>query len=252
MRYARAVFLLVVGAAAATAPLSGEDQSPVQVTTTERMNFSPGGAIRIDGSYGYLNVTAWDQPEVEITVVKSMPFDYMPPAKATEQLDRVRVVAQRGSDTQLTISTVVPSRSKPFSGGHDFNPASFVLPRRNTGGVRLDYQIYVPRDARLAIHHGTGMVSVSGVTGDIEASVGRGDIMLWLLPGPYSIDAKTKLGIVSSDLAGTALNRYLTGERFTRVDPAPSRRLQLRMGFGGITIKEIFPESDVPAAGSGK
>ena len=110
----------------------------------------------------------------------------------------------------------------------------------------------VPRDSRLAIHHGTGMVSVSGVTGDIEASAGRGDIVLWLEPGAYSVDAKTKLGSVSSDLEGASLSQYLTGQHFTHVDPAPSRRLRLRMGFGGITIKQILPESEVPSAPLGK
>jgi hypothetical protein len=43
-------------------------------------------------------------------------------------------------------------------------------------------------------------VSVSGMAGDIDANVGRGDILLWLPPGAYSLDARTKFGIVSSDL----------------------------------------------------
>jgi len=235
-------------------PLFAADEfKQPQVTNTERVDFPPGGAIRIDGSYGSLTVEGWDQPAVEITVTKSLRFGG---SKRQDQdqprLESVKVVTQRSSDTQLTISTVVPSRSKPFAGGHDFNPASLVLARKNNGGVRLEYQIYVPRDTRLAIHHGTGLVSVSGVTADIDASAGRGDIMLWLRPGSYSIDAKTKAGIVSSDLTGTALNQYLTGERFTHVDPAPSQRLYLRMGFGGITIKEIYPESEVPVVANGK
>jgi hypothetical protein len=35
----------------------------------------------------------------------------------------------------------------------------------------------------------------------------------------------------------------LIGESFTRADPPPSHRLHLRMGFGGITLKEMLPES---------
>jgi hypothetical protein len=97
--------------------------------------------------------------------------------------------------------------------------------RHTSGGVSVEYEIHVPRDSRLAIHHGTDSVSVSGVSGDIDASAGRGDILLWLPSGAYSLDARTKFGIVSPYLAGTAHN----------------------MGFGGITLKEILPER--PGAG---
>ena len=64
---------------------------------------------------------------------------------------------------------------------HDRVP--FVMSRTTTGGVLIEYEIHVPRDSRLAIHHGTGLVTVEDVTGDIDASAGRGDIMLWLDAG---------------------------------------------------------------------
>jgi hypothetical protein len=83
------------------------------------------------------------------------------------------------------------------------------------------------------------------VIGDVEASGGRGDILMWLPgPGPYAIDAKTKVGVVSSDFAGSAkLARYALGERFAgHSAPAPPR-IRLRMGFGGIAIKRAPPES---------
>jgi len=228
-----------------TLPLFGADgtRQPPPVTTTERVSFAPGGTIRINGSYGYLNVEGWDQPEVQVTVTKSMQFDYKPkqPDEATKRLDAIRTVTERKSAAELTISTTVPSRHG------DWVP---FMPRTTTGGVLVEYEIHVPRDSRLAIHHGTGSVSVSGVTGDIEASAGRGDIMLWLPPGSYSIDAKTKLGNVSSEFEGAALSRYLIGQRFTRVNPPPSHRLYLRMGFGGITVKGILPETEIPPAPS--
>src|SRR5579863_4527437 len=230
---------------AVTLPLFGADELKLpQVSNTERVDFASGGTIRINSSYGYLTVEGWDQPAVEITVTKSLRFGG---SKNQDQdqprLDSVKVVTNRTSPTELTISTTRAAR-------HSAWPPH--LSSTTTNGVRAEYEIHVPRDSRLTIHHGTGMVTVIGVTGDIEAHAGRGDIMLWLRPGSYSIDAKTKLGTVSSDFAGAALSQYLTGQRFTRVDPPPSHRLNLRMGFGGITIKEIFPESEVPATANGK
>jgi len=226
-------------------PLFGADElKQPQVNSTERVDFAPGGTIRIDGSYGSLTVEGWDQPAVEITVTKSLRFGGSTTQDQDQpRLESIKLVTNRTSPTELKISTTLASRHGNWSP---------PLPSTTTNGVGVEYEIHVPRDSRIAIHHGTGMVTISGVTGDIDASAGRGDIMLWLLPGSYSIDAKTKLGNVSSDFAGAALSKYLMGQRFTHVDPAPSQRLYLRMGFGGITIKEIYPESAAPAAANGK
>jgi hypothetical protein len=226
-----------------TLPVLGEGgiKQPPEKTTTERVNFAPGGTIRINGSYGDLNVEGWDRPEVEVTVIKTLPYGYKAkqPDQGAADLDRVRIVTEHKSPPELTISTALPSRR------HAWTPP---FTRHTTGGVMVQYEIHVPRDSRLAIHHGTGSVSVNNIAGDIDASVGRGDILLWLPPGSYSLDARTKFGIVSSDLAGDAHNKNLIGESFTRVNPPPSHRLHLRMGFGGITLKEILPESQAPAA----
>ena len=226
-----------------TLPASGEGgiKPPPEKTTTERLDFAPGGIIRINGSYGDLNVDGWDRPEVEVTVIKTLPYGNKAkqPNQGASDLDRVRIVTEHKSPPEVTISTALPSRhlawTPPFT-------------RHTTGGVMVQYEIYVPRDSRLAIHHGTGYVSVNDVAGDIDASVGRGDILLWLPPASYALDARTKFGIVSSDLDGAAHNRLLIGESFTRDNPPPSHRLHLRMGFGGITLKEILPESQASAA----
>jgi hypothetical protein len=117
--------------------------------------------------------------------------------------------------------------------------------------LKLELQVRTPRDSKLVIHHGAGYVLVSRVTGEIEAISRSGDIVL-MLPGDpdrYSIDAKSKWGNISSDFAGTAHNTKLLGEQFTRTNSPPSRRIYLRIGFGGITIKEVpsTPEAPVSA-----
>ncbi|HSR07064.1 MAG TPA: hypothetical protein VLM42_07935 [Bryobacteraceae bacterium] len=237
------VFVAIpLGLLALTLPTRGEGgiQPPPEKTTTEHVDFAPGGTIRINGSYGDLNVEGWDRPEVEVTVIKTLPYASKPkpPEQSTATLDQVRIVTEHKSPPELTISTELPARSAwipPFT-------------RHTTHGVMAEYEIHVPRDSRLLIQHGTGTVSVNGVSGDIDARVGRGDILLWLPPGSYALDARTKFGIVSSDLDGAAHNKYLIGESFTQTNPPPAHRLHLRMGFGGITLKKILPESQSPAA----
>ena len=90
---------------------------------------------------------------------------------------------------------------------------------------------------------------VSRISGDIEASSRSGDIVLMLPdPGPYSIDAKSKFGSVSSDFAGTTHRKRLVSEQFASANPPSSHRIYLRMGLGGITIKEMPSTPEAPAA----
>jgi hypothetical protein len=229
MRGNLAALYFKLGLLAMIMPLSGAEQR-VEVIKTERMSFAPGGTIRINGSYGTLNLEGWDRPEVEITVVKSTQKYYGPKQRenAAPILERAHISTERVSDTELAIST------------------------RQDRKISVDYEIRVPRDSRLNIHHGTGQVLVANITGDIEATGHRGDILL-MLPdtSTYSIDAKTKVGVVTSDFAGDLHKRwYLLGERFA--DPSAAHRIYLRVSLGGITIKGVPPEAAPPVTASAK
>ncbi len=195
-------------------------RQPIQATTTDRVNFAPGGLIRLTTASSNLFVEAWDQPEVEITTIKS--------ARHARCLDDVHVTTDRRSDTELAISTTFPSGN------------FFARLFGRTCGATIEQHVNAPRDSRLVIQHGAGYLMVSRIGGDIEATSRSGDIVLMLPdPGPYAIDAKSKFGSVSSDFAGTAHREKLIGEQFASAVSSPSRRIYLRIGFGGIRIKEV-------------
>ena len=210
MKYKLAVISFGLSLLAIALPLSAADR----VSSTERMSFAPGGTIHLNDSYGYLTVEGWDQPEVEITVIKS--------TDDKQRLTGLRVVAEKRSESELVIST----------------------PRKGRRGVNVEYLIHAPREAKLVIHHDGVYVLVSNMSGEIEATNRKGDIVL-MLPNSssYSIDAKSKMGTVASDFAGKAHVRYFIGERFAGADANSTHRIFLRVGFGGITIKEVPPEA---------
>jgi hypothetical protein len=227
MKCIRAILFFELGLIGMMLPLPGAEQR-VEVTKTERVSFAPGGTIRVDGSYGNLNVEGWERPEVEITFVKSTQKYYglEQREKAAAQLERVHVSTERRSNTELAIST------------------------NKRGGVSVDYEIRVPRDSRIEIRHGAGQVIVANVTGDIRATGHRGDILL-MLPekGAYTIDAKTTVGVVTSDFPGDLhRRRYLLGERFA--SPTAALRVYLRLSLGGITIKSVPPVAEPPVTTS--
>lgn len=150
----------------------------------------------------------------------------------------ISVVTDRRSETELSITTTLASRHGTWAP---------PLPPTTKAGVTVEYQIHAPRNSRLVIKHGTGNVVVSNMTGDVEASSRGGDILL-MLPdsGTYSIDARSKLGTVSSDFAGDSHRLHLVGSGFARVTPLPSRRIHVRTGMGGITIKAVPVQADAP------
>jgi len=204
------------------------------VTNTERVPCAPGGTIRLNNSYGYLTVEGWDDPEVEITVINSTDSPYEPSQqqRGEQPFGRVRVVAERRSDKDLVISTIVPERHR-------------LLPKAKHR-VTVEYRIRVPRDSRLIVHHGNGYVWVSDVTGDLDVRSHTGD-MIVMLPdlSPYSIDARTRMGSVSSDFTGKSMNRvsqFLVGSHFDYASQTPKRRIYLRMGRGSIEILQDLPE----------
>jgi hypothetical protein len=212
--------------------------TPVQVTNTEHMNFAPGGTIRFDDSYGELNIEGWDLPEVEITVIKTMPYDYNQP-KATKHVNGVQVMTKRMSDNELVISTTLETYDGLLSST-----------AKTKGDVSIEYRIHAPHDTKLVIHHGTGTVHVTDIAGDIEANGSRGDIVLMLRePGSYSIDAKTQFGTVVTDFAGNVKRTFfLIGRTLATGKASGSHRIYARMGYGGITVKTLPKEAYAPSA----
>jgi hypothetical protein len=229
---------------AADGPVEKAPKQSFEATSTEHVNFLPGGAIRVDDSYGYLTVEGWDEPEVEIIVTKSTNRFLEPEQKehAEKAFEQIHVAAERRSDKELVISTTLPDRHGfPYS----ILPSRqiiFTMPKKTTLGVTVDCTVHVPRDSRLVVHQDHGYVWVSDVSGDIDVNSHTGDMIVLLPdPGPYSIDARTRLGSVSADFAGRGHKRFLVGTQLVHASQAPSHRILLRMGRGSITIKDGPP-----------
>src|SRR6202051_1293094 len=121
-------------------PSLAEEGSPqsLKVTSTERLNFPPNGTIRINSSYGYLSVDGWDEPQIEVTITKSTDRFYKlaQQEEAKRRLERIRVVTERRSETELSITTVLASRNGTWSP---------PLPPTTKAGVTVDYWLHVPR-----------------------------------------------------------------------------------------------------------
>ena len=201
---------------------------PVTASDIKTLDFAPGGTLQIDHSTGNLWVEGWDQAKVQIEIARSAGF--APNAAEKNRLEHVQVLTAAQSASEVTIQTSGKTHLNAF-----FHP--------NSNDIAIEYRIRVPRNTNLVIHHERGQVSVLGVSGNVSATNHRGDITL-LMPelAQYSIEARTKAGAVTSDLAGDT-HQHLLGQRFSRTASTQAHNLNLQMGFGGIEIKELPPEA---------
>lgn len=219
----RSVALIAIcacGLVAAKAP-----ERPVEVVTTDQAEFS-GGTIHVNNAYGQMNVEAWDEPRVEVTVTRTaFRHDTAEERKeGTEYLNRIKVTVQK-SGNDVTISTQFPGRNR------------FLRLVHGLGDFNLDYRIKVPRNAKLDIHHDVGDVTVDGVAGDIDATVKSGDIVVMVPDAEkYAIDARCRIGTIYTDFDGKNKSNYLLGQKFSGGN---GHTMHLRAGVGGITVQRI-------------
>ena len=232
---------------AADKPKQPEPTQTIEVTKTQTFDFPANGLLRLKHSTGDLTIEAWDQPNVEITTVKTTLNEYpeRERATATAELEKVTVTAERHGD-ELVVTTGYPRHRKfPFSAA--IKDAAIKLSPIPAVAFRLEYHISVPRSARLAIDHNIGAVNVDGVTGDIEATLVQGEIMLHLPEdAQYNIDAKSNYGNVNSDFPGEERRRWISQKAWNGAQP-PAHNLKLRVGYGDIVLLRIrLPEVPGP------
>lgn len=210
----------VFAIAAATAFLAAAKapEKSVQSITTDTVDLG-AGAVRMDNTYGQLNIEAWDQAKVEVTVTRTT-FTH-----DEAYLKKIQVSVKKAADGGIEITTQFPGRNR------------LVRAIWGLGDFNLDYRIKVPRNAKLAIRHGVGDVVIQGVVGDIEAKVKAGDIVVQLPdPEKFAIAAQVRLGCIYTDYDGAHRSPWLIGQKFAGGD---GHNLKLEVEVGGISIQRI-------------
>jgi hypothetical protein len=203
----------------------------IVVTKTETGDFPAGGLLRMKNAVGELTITGWDQPGFEMTTIKSTKtgVEAQDREASNKLLENVKIATERKGG-EVTVTSAFPKHSKlarPFRGMTDFD---------------LEYRLQVPRAARLDVEELMGEVHLENITGDIRAVEGLGEITVRVAEGSYAIDARSRWGAVSSDLAG--IDRQLKwwvvkwpGQAFTA--SGNGQKMFLRTGYGDIVILKI-------------
>jgi hypothetical protein len=228
---------LLVTAIALALALLADDRSKETLgsTHTERFKVAAAGTIRLENSFGEVDIDGWDRPEVEVTVIRSSErlSDSKTRAERQRRLDSVQIsLKQDGND--VVISTAYPPRN------------GFTHPFSRRSDIEISYRIKAPRASKLIVDHNRGGVNVADISGDIRATVINGQITLTVAPsGQYAIDAQCKIGAIYSDFEGRDQSRRFLGERFDSPGTAPATNLYLRVRLGDIIIQKLHgPPTD--------
>jgi len=169
------------------------------VSETKTLDASPASTLHLETSRGAVSIEGWDQPRVEITVVKS-----------TTGLFRAADAAQREAATRLLEHAQIKSDRKG-----DEILISTQVPRHNRGELQVQYFIKAPRRSKIVIDHGNGGIYVIGMAGDVQANLQQGQIVLTLPENTeYAIDARATLGEVYWESDGQGQRHHLFGHSF--------------------------------------
>lgn len=173
------------------------------------------GEVFLQDSIGRVQIVAWDEPRVRLTIEKttSRAYPSSQASAARKELEAVRVWTERTAEGGLRVRTETEG-----------SPA-----------VELAYSLRLPRGLPVRIQHESGTIEIAGVMGSVNARLESGTLRVRLVDDePVKVDARVRAGDVRSSLQNGAPPRLLA-------DSAPARTLYLRVGVGRIELERDVP-----------
>lgn len=180
----------------------------------------PRGTVVVDTRVGDLIVEGWDQGRVEIEAEKLVCA--ASEAKARRLYEQIKIELKE-NDEEIRVRAIFPPR-RPW--------------RLFRGATKLsvNFRIRMPVEASLAVRCVDGDLRIRGIEGRQEVRVSRGDVEITIpsLRNLRSLDARTWLGYVQSDLHGEDSAGF--GRRVTFWNPAGEQDITVRVRLGGVYV----------------
>ena len=182
------------------------------------------GTLTMDTRMGNVQVEGWDEPRLEIDAEKLVEAK---DEKRSQPLYNLVQVVLTGQDKQVMLRTLYP-------------PRRLWRPFREESKLSVNFRIHMPFDANVAIKCVDGDVRVSGLIGKQNINVNYGDVEIDV-PSIYrlrSLNARSILGYVQSDLHGEDSAGWGRKIMFWNADGDQEIRIRVRMGgvyvYGGL------------------
>ncbi len=209
--------------------------APVTASHSATLPLGANGTVLIEKSWGEIDVEAWDKPSVQVTMSlrtqKAIEPDEQ--AEARERLDRFGFDARKTGADSVTISGRSPD-------------ASLLRPFGGKSGVQVHYAVKMPRTANLRVDHQVGEVRVTGISGNVDAANGTGEVTLRLpLTPQVAVESSSRVGDGEFDDAllkrGSYRRNMVVGHSFSYAPATAHRHVSARVGVGSVSIRQDQP-----------
>ncbi|MGD8782721.1 MAG: DUF4097 family beta strand repeat-containing protein [Ignavibacteria bacterium] len=160
----------------------------------ETFDLNSSGKVVVKTFKGSINVTTWDQNQVEVYAKIEADDSGWSSTSPEEQLEDARV-SFSSSENRLYIESEYRDRR----GWNNSNTRAFV-----------HYKIKTPKNTRLEIDDFKSQISISGITSGLELETYKGDAKVTGLKG--ALDLETYKGDVEIDFA--EFSKYCTAETY--------------------------------------
>jgi hypothetical protein len=184
-------------------PALAEDFAPV----VREASFAAGGVVILDANVGDVRV---------------MPTDH-------EGKLRLVITARKADD-----ATAAPHWIREFA--VNGSQAKIVLEMPKHGEHNFDVTLYVPKQSDLRLNLEVGDLTITGISGNINAEVGVGDLKM-RVPNPHAYRAvamSVHIGDVHAGAFGLEPSGFL-GKSVEREFGAGQYRLKLHTGIGDVS-----------------
>lgn len=212
-------------------------QERVSKTVEKSFPLTNSGELKLENKYGNINVTGWDQDEVQISI--DIKVNHRKRDNAKDLLGRINPEIKSSSGYVSIVTKITNKNTGWFA---DFfnrtNPIDF-----DRSHVQVDYEVFVPNKAKLGVTNRFGDVFIEGWSGSLNTLIEHGD--LWLGEDLNKADIILKFGKIRARNLNYASLNLKNGE----LDMENSK--SLRLNSSGTELKmqsvhslEIYSNKD--------
>ncbi|MFB3923680.1 MAG: hypothetical protein ACE145_18295 [Terriglobia bacterium] len=178
------------------------------------------GTLYVDTRIGDVKIEGWDKSDVEIEAEKVVQAGS--PKGAQKSFEQIKIQMSENGE-ELMLRAIFPPR-RPW--------------RLFRGATKLsvNFLVRMPRQARLALKCVDGDIRVRGISGNQTIRVSYGDVEVTVpsLGRLHSLDARSFLGYVQSDLHGEDSAGW--GRQVSYFNHAGEQDIHVRVRLGGVYV----------------
>lgn len=202
-------------------------QERVSKTIEKSFSLTNTGSLQLENKYGNINLTGWDKNEVSIKII--IKVNHKKQDNAKDLLKRVNPKFKSSNDYVAVVSEISNRNTGWFA--DLFNSANPITTNRSH--VQIDYEVFLPKQAKLKVTNRFGDVIIDGWSGQLKTLIEHGD--LWLGENLSKADIILKFGKLRAKDIDYASLSLKNGE----LDMNDSKNLRLNSSGTEITLNSV-------------